>query len=82
MVLWYNGADREGRIAMKEDDVTLQDIIDALNPYGYLWLVSITGISGPGNYIVVFASMGDFHTACINHRAEVLWCHSCGGSEG
>lgn len=63
------------------DNPTLQDIVDALNPHGYVWMVSITGIAGRGNYVVVFTTHGDFYTACVNHKAEVLWCHSCGGTE-
>jgi hypothetical protein len=57
----------------------LDDVVLALKPYGYQWLVSATGITGPGNLIIVFAGLGDFYTACLTHDSRVLWCHSCGG---
>lgn len=61
---------------------TLDELIfGALNPHGFSYLVSLVGIMGPGNMVVVFATAGDFYTACINHQGKVLWCYSCGGSD-
>lgn len=56
-------------------------IAKALKPYGYEWLLSITGISGPGSLIVVFASKGDFYTGCLTHDFQVVWVMTCGGRE-
>ena len=61
-------------------DADLDKVIDTLNPLGYYYMVSITGISGPGNYVVVYATQGDFYVACVSHEAKVLWNYSCGGS--
>lgn len=59
----------------------MRDIAAALNPYGYEWLVSATGICGPGALIVVFAGPGDFLTACLTKDNEVVWVMTCGGQE-
>lgn len=56
-------------------------IAAALKPYGYEWLVSATGIAGPGSMIVVFAGVGDFYTACLTHDDQVVWVMTCGGQE-
>lgn len=54
---------------------------EALKPYGYDWVISITGISGSGSWIVVFATAGDFLTACITYDYQVVWVMTCGGQE-
>lgn len=59
----------------------MEKIAEALKPYGFDWVVSITGIPGPGNIVVVFATMGDLLTACLTHDYKVVWVLSCGGSE-
>lgn len=59
----------------------MKNIAEALKPYGYEWLVSATGIAGPGSMIVVFASLGDFYTACLTHDDQVVWVMTCGGQE-
>lgn len=59
----------------------LRDIGEALKPYGYQWLLSVTGIAGPGSMIVVFAGLGDFYTACLTHDDHVVWVMTCGGQE-
>lgn len=59
----------------------INKIADALKPYGYEWLVSATGIAGPGSLIVVFAGLGDFYTACLTHDDQVVWVMTCGGQE-
>jgi hypothetical protein len=56
-------------------------VAEALKPYGYEWLVSATGIAGPGNLIVVFAGPADFYTACLTHDDKVVWVMTCGGQE-
>jgi hypothetical protein len=56
-------------------------IAEALKPFGYEWLVSATGISGPGSLIVVFAGPGDFYTACLTRDDKVVWVMTCGGQE-
>lgn len=66
---------------IEDEDCDILDVIEALNPLGYYYMVSITGINGPGNYIVVYATLGDFYVACVSAKAKVLWNHSCGGSE-
>ena len=55
-----------------------QAICDALKAHGFDYPVAMVGIPGPGNWVVVFASLGDFHVACVNYDNQVLWCHSCG----
>lgn len=59
----------------------MRDIASALKPYGFEWLVSVTGISGPGSLIVVYATAGDFQTACLTHDNQVVWVMTCGGQE-
>lgn len=59
----------------------IRDIAEALKPYGYEWLVSVTGICGPGALIVVFATGGDFFAACLTHDNQVVWVMSSGASE-
>lgn len=59
---------------------TLDDIVQALKPYGYDYLESITGVAGPGNMVVVFWTAGDCLTACVSHDAKVIWVLSCGGT--
>jgi hypothetical protein len=59
----------------------MRDIATALRPFGYEWLVSATGIAGPGNLIVVFAGPGDFYTACVTHDNQVVWVMNCGGTD-
>lgn len=66
---------------MMDKNLTIEVVIESLVPYRYRYLVSITGIHGPGNYVVVFASREDFCTACVSHEGRVLWCHSCGSRE-
>lgn len=56
-------------------------IAAALKPYGYEWIVSATGIAGPGSMIVVFAGLGDFYTACLTHDDQVVWVMTCGGQD-
>lgn len=56
-------------------------IREALKPWGYDGLLSVTGVSGPGSMIVVFAGPGDFYTACLTHDYQVVWVMSCGGQE-
>ncbi len=51
-----------------------KEIIDALKPYDYYYLVSACTIGGPGPYIVVFASTGDYYCACLDAEYKVLWC--------
>lgn len=59
----------------------MREIEKALKPYGYEWLLSATGIAGPGSMIVVFAGLGDFYTACLTHDDQVVWVMTCGGQE-
>jgi len=59
----------------------MDKIAQALKPYGYEWLLSVTGIAGPGSVIVVFAGKGDFYTACLTHDDKVVWVMTCGGQE-
>lgn len=59
----------------------MRNIAAALRPYGYEWLLSATGIAGPGAMIVVFAGSGDFYTACLTHDDQVVWVMTCGGQE-
>lgn len=59
----------------------VKDIKQALKPYGYEWMVSITGMSGSGSLIVVYAGPGDFYTACLTHDYQVVWVMTCGGQE-
>lgn len=59
----------------------MKDIANALRPYGFEWLVSATGIAGPGSLVVVFSGPGDFYTACLTHDNKVVWVMSCGMSE-
>lgn len=59
----------------------MRAIGDALKPYGFEYLVSVTGISGPGSLIVVYATAGDFQTACLTYDHQVVWVMTCGGQE-
>lgn len=59
----------------------LDETLEALEPYGYEYLLGVIGIPGPGNVVVTFASKGDIHTACVTHDYQVLWCVSCGGTQ-
>lgn len=59
----------------------MSEITKALKPYGYDYLVSMTGIMGSGSLIVVFAGPGDFYTACLTHDNKVVWVMSCGGQD-
>lgn len=59
----------------------MQEISNALKSYGIDYLVSVTGICGPGSLIVVFADAGDFKTACLTHDYKVVWVMTCGGHE-
>ena len=59
----------------------MNKILEALKPYGYAWLESMTCISGSGSSIVVFATEGDFLTACLTYDYKVVWVMSCGGQE-
>lgn len=59
----------------------MDKIAEALKPYGYEWLVSVTGISGSGSLIVIYAGPGDFCAACMTHDHHVVWVMTCGGQE-
>lgn len=58
----------------------MERIARALKPYGYDWAQSITFNPGPGSKIVVFATKGDFMTACLTFDNNVVWVMTCGGS--
>ena len=58
----------------------MEDIKETLKPLGYEYLVSTTSIPGPGNLIVVYATLGDYYVACISRDNKVLWNYSCGGT--
>jgi hypothetical protein len=65
----------------------MEEFARILAPYGYDYMVSATSIPGPGNTIVVFATLGDFMAACVTadccgtRERKVLWVLSCGGSD-
>lgn len=55
-------------------------LVEALKPLGFVNFEHITGVPGPGNYVCVYWTEGDAYVACVNHKFEVLWNHSCGGT--
>lgn len=61
--------------------MTNKRLAEVLAPLNYQWLLGATGVAGPGNLVVIFATEGDFMCACISHDDRILWSRPCGGLE-